>query len=75
MATPPPPTTRLGIAIDLDQLRGLMREFIDEAAGETEDIPAYEWRFERFLQWAKRKREGEMNSNILPFRVEKGTDK
>jgi hypothetical protein len=26
--TPPPPATRLGIAIDLDQLRGLMTEFL-----------------------------------------------
>jgi hypothetical protein len=30
IATPPPPATRLGIAIDLDQLRQLMREFIVE---------------------------------------------
>jgi len=48
---------RQGIVIDLDELRQLMREFIDEAVGEAEDLPAYEWRFERFLQWLRLKRQ------------------
>lgn len=44
-----------GIVGPLDQIRDLMREFIQDAIAENEDIPAYEWRFERFLQWAARR--------------------
>lgn len=46
---------KLGIVINLDDLRSLMREFIDEHP--PLDRPPYEWRFETFLQWLKLHRE------------------
>lgn len=61
--TPPPPATRLGIAIDLDGLRDLMREFMSEVVTD-EDNNIYAWPFETFLQWAmKRQRQETTNGN------------
>ncbi len=48
---------KLGIAIDYDQWRSLMREWIDEVAGADHDLKVQmEWTLESFLQWAKRRR-------------------
>ena len=44
------PPTKTAIAIDSDQLRGYMREFIDEHAPDSSSVTEYEWRFETFLQ-------------------------
>jgi len=55
--TPPPPTTRLGIAIDLDGLRQLMREFIDEHEKDEELKVSLDWTFETFLQWLRKRQE------------------
>lgn len=52
MTTPP---IKLGIAIDLDELRRLMREFMSEVVTD-DDNNIYAWPFETFLQWAKKKR-------------------
>ena len=61
--TPPPPATRLGIAIDLDSLRQLMREFIDEVAGADADLKVtMEWTMEAWLQWLRKKREAGTNN-------------
>lgn len=46
---------RLGIVINLDDLRSLMREFINEQVGNDKHL--YEWRFETFLQWLQTRRE------------------
>jgi hypothetical protein len=73
--TPPPPTTRLGIAIDLDQLRGLMREFIDEQKRDYPEQHETELAFEVFLQWLRQRQRESPDNNILTFRVEKGTGK
>lgn len=53
-------TTKLAIAIDLDELRRLMREFTDSRVVISE-VPSYELRFEHFLQWLRRKRTGDDN--------------
>ena len=52
---------RLGIAINLDHLRELSREFIDHVTVD-EDIDegnrvGMEWTFETFLQWLRKKQE------------------
>jgi hypothetical protein len=58
-----PVTTKLAIAIDLDQLRDLMREFInhvtltDDLEVDTDDHVDMEWTFEMFLQWLKKRQE------------------
>jgi hypothetical protein len=62
--------TKARIAIDLDQLRGYMREFIDERAPDISSVTEYEWRLETFLQWLKN-RQGPVD-NVLTFRIEKG---
>lgn len=53
--------SKLAIAIDLDELRELrrlMREFMETNVFEGEtDRYAYEWRFEHFLLWLRRKRQ------------------
>lgn len=61
---------RLGIAIDLDQLRGLMREFIDDRKQHGEQTET-ELTFELFLQWVRRREQQPADSNLLTFRVEK----
>lgn len=64
-------TTKTGIVIDLDQLRGYMRQFIDERRTlDNSSVTEYEWRFETFLQWLKN-RQGPVD-NILTFKIEKG---
>lgn len=76
MTTPPP---KLGIAIDLDQLRGLMQEFLVEKVREGQ-AAAYgpesltDWKFETFLQWLSKRREPTNDNNILTFRIEKGSN-
>jgi hypothetical protein len=42
-------TKQLGIVIDLDQLRDLMREFMTEVVTD-DDNNIYAWPFETFLQ-------------------------
>jgi hypothetical protein len=54
-------TTKLAIAIDLDRLRGLMREFIDEHEKDDELKVSLDWTFELFLQWVIRRRQQETN--------------
>jgi hypothetical protein len=49
-------TTKLAIAINLDQLRDLMREFMSEVVTD-DDNNIYAWPFETFLQWAKKRQE------------------
>jgi hypothetical protein len=61
--------TKAGIAIDLDQLRDLMREFMSEVVTD-DDNNVYAWPFETFLQWLKN-RQGPVD-NVLTFRIEKG---
>jgi hypothetical protein len=63
-------TTKTAIAIDLDQLRRLMREFIDERAPDSSSVTEYEWRFETFLQWLSKRRVAD--DNVLTFKIEKG---
>ena len=53
-----PTTTKLAIAIDLDQLRALMREFVNEQEPDPDRRVGLEWTMEIFLQWLlKRQRE------------------
>jgi len=67
------PPTKLGIAIDLDELRGLMREFIDEQKRDYPEQHETELAFEVFLQWLlRRQRESTSDNNILTFKMEKG---
>jgi hypothetical protein len=68
------PTKRLGIAIDLDQLRALMNEFVATHFGPlADDRYSYEYPFETFLQWLKNRQAPDRN--ILTFRIEKEADK
>jgi hypothetical protein len=62
-------TTKAGIAIDLDQLRSYMREFMSEVVTD-EDSNIYAWPFETFLQWLSKRRVAD--DNVLTFRIEKG---
>ena len=71
MTTPLPPATRLGIAIDMDALQVLMREFINEYPPDSPSRTEYEWRFSTFLYWLRKRRESP-DSNILTFRDKKG---
>jgi hypothetical protein len=41
------PPTKTAIAIGLDQLRGYMRQFIDEHASDSSSVTEYEWRLKR----------------------------
>lgn len=53
---------RTGIAINYDQWRLLMREFVDEVAGADDDLKVQmEWTLETFLQWAAKKQKERMN--------------
>lgn len=53
---PPPP--KLGIAIDYNQWRLLLREFIDEVAGHDADLKVtMEWTMETWLQWLGKRQE------------------
>lgn len=68
-------TPKLGIAIDYDGWRRLLREFIDEVAGPDADFKVtMEWTVETWLQRLKKKREAAEadDNNILTFRIEKG---
>jgi len=58
------PTTKLAIAIDLDQLRGLMREFVNEQEPDPDRRVGLEWTMEVFLQWLRRKRQGIMSDEL-----------
>jgi hypothetical protein len=51
---------RTGIAINLDHLRDLMREFMSEVATDG-DNNIYAWPFEVFLQWAAKKQKETIN--------------
>ena len=62
-------TTKAGIAIDLDQLRDLMREFMSEVITD-DDNNIYAWPFETFLQWPSKRRVAD--DNVLTFRIGKG---
>jgi hypothetical protein len=62
-------STKLAIAIDLDQLRDLMRQFMSEVVTDDDDN-VYAWPFETFLQWAMKRRR-EAVDNVLTFRGEK----
>jgi 5-hydroxyisourate hydrolase-like protein (transthyretin family) len=62
-------TTKAGIAIDLDQLRSYMREFMSEVVTD-EDGNIYAWPFETFLQWLSKRRVAD--DNVLTFKIEKG---
>jgi hypothetical protein len=59
----PPPTAKLAIAIDLDELRGLMREFVNEQEDDEELKVSLDWTFETFLQWLRRKRQETTDGN------------
>lgn len=48
---------RTGIVIDLDYLRDLMREFIDEYPPDNPSRTEYEWRFSTFLYWLQKRME------------------
>jgi len=48
-------TTKLGIAIDLDVLRGLMKEYLSSHGDLVTELD--DWRFERFLQWLQRRQQ------------------
>jgi hypothetical protein len=50
-------TTKLAIAIDLDQLRELMEEFINEYPPDSPSVVEYQWRFSTFLFWLQRRQE------------------
>ena len=60
--TPP----KLAIAINLDDLRDLMRQFMSEVVTDN-DNNIYAWPFETFLQWLRRKRQETANAD--PKRV------
>jgi len=49
--------TKLAIAIDLDELRELMREFVDECKEEFPEQYETELTFEVFLQWLRKRME------------------
>jgi hypothetical protein len=67
-------TTKLAIAINLDDLRDLMREFMSEVVTD-EDNNIYAWPFETFLQWAmKRQREEKGNDTQTSSAGKKATD-
>lgn len=59
---------KTAIAINLGQLRDLMREFVNECAPNSFE---YEWRFSTFLAWLQKRQESS-DSNVLTFRIEKG---
>jgi hypothetical protein len=52
-------TTKPAIAINLNQLRDLMREFMSEVVTD-DDNNIYAWPFETFLQWAKKRQQSAM---------------
>ena len=54
-------TGKIGITIDLRDLRDLMREFMSEVVTDG-DNNIYSWPFETFLQWAMRRRREEMTN-------------
>lgn len=56
-----PPEPKLGIAINLDQLRQLMREFVNEQEPDPDKRVGLEWTMEIFLQWLRRKRQETMS--------------
>ena len=66
--------SKTGIAINYDEWRMLLREFIDEVAGADADLRVtMEWTMETWLQWLKKKRDAASDdANILTFRIEKG---
>jgi 2-phosphoglycerate kinase len=64
-------SSRLGITIDLDQLRELMRQFIDEHVQDSSLAIKYEWRFSTFLAWLDKRQKEKENERVLMFRVEK----
>jgi hypothetical protein len=71
MTTTTPTTPKLGIAIDLDQLGGMVREYLAQLA--PRDRLEAQLRFSHFLMWARRRRESGsvIDGNVLTFRIEK----
>ena len=79
--TPTTPTPRLGIAVDLDGLRELIRDFINEQAAGVPGIDGVdlktdlEFTFEVFLRWAMKRQQAAIQhpptTNLLTFRIEK----
>jgi hypothetical protein len=66
MTTPHPTSlrrfpARVGIVINLDYLRDLIREFMSEVVTD-DDNSIYAWPFEVFLQWAAKKQKKEMTN-------------
>lgn len=51
------PPVKQAIVIDLDRLRSLMREFIDEHADSNSSEMRMQWTFEAFLQWLRERME------------------
>jgi len=54
-------STKLAIAISLDQFRDLVKEFAREHEQDEELRISLEWTFELFLQWLVRKRQETTN--------------
>jgi hypothetical protein len=50
---------RQAIVIPLDDLRRLMREFINEHETDEDLKTSLDWTFELFLQWLRKKKEQE----------------
>jgi hypothetical protein len=68
--TPPPPATRLGIAIDLGALEALMKIYLAECVDKDEQL-LEEVRLSTFIAWLSKRQRESSDSNILTFRVEK----
>jgi hypothetical protein len=66
----PPPTTKLAIAIDLDQLRGLMHRFITETAAGQFDPLMTKLLFSSFLIWFNNRRKSAMNIRAISRALE-----
>ena len=70
------PPKKIAIAIDLDEWRQVLRQFVDEVAGPDADLKVtMEWTMETWLQWLKKKRESTNDNNLLTFRIEKGSNR
>lgn len=64
---------KIGIIVNLEELRSLFRGFIAEqtAIQSYDNADVSSMRFELFLQWLSKRRESTNDNNILTFRVEK----
>ena len=55
-------SAKLAIAIDLNQLRALMREFVNEQEPDADRRVGLEWTMEVFLQWLRKRMEAKRES-------------